>query len=191
MIEVIARNWGWVALRGGVALLFGLLCLFDPAIALLTLVLLYGGYAFVDGLVALVSVVTSRRGQPHWFAVLLGGLAGIVIGVVTFVAPGITALVLLLLIAGWALVTGIAEVVAAIRLRKQIHGEWTLIVIGVLSVLFGVLLLIHPAAGALAVVWWIGAYAVVIGILRIILAFRLRSWLHREGRPTAATLHPA
>jgi uncharacterized membrane protein HdeD (DUF308 family) len=189
MIDVIARNWGWILLRGIVALLFGLLTFFSPAIALITLVLLYGAFAFADGVFALVSVVANRRGQAHWLAMLIGGLAGILVGIVTFVAPGITATVLLLLIASWAVVTGILEVVAAIRMRREITGEWLLLLAGVLSLIFGLVLFARPAAGALAVVLWIGAYAIIVGIVRIGLAFRLRSWSRRmQGTPS---VHPA
>jgi uncharacterized membrane protein HdeD (DUF308 family) len=112
---------------------------------------------------------------------ILAGVAGIITGVLTFLWPGLTALVLLYFIAGWAIVTGIFEVAAAIRLRKEIEGEWLLIIGGIASVLFGVLLVINPGAGALASVWIIGSYALIFGILMIVLAFRLRSWRSPEA----------
>ncbi|HEU4563887.1 MAG TPA: HdeD family acid-resistance protein [Gemmatimonadaceae bacterium] len=181
MGDMLARNWGWIALRGVVALIFGLLTLFNPAITLAALVLFFGAYALVDGIFGAVSAVANRHEEPHWVALLVGGIAGIIIGVLTFFMPGVTATVLLLFIAAWALVNGIAQIAAAIRLRKMIHGEWLLALAGVLSIAFGVILVMRPAAGALAMVLWIGAYAVVMGIVLILLAFRLRSWGREHG----------
>ena len=184
---LLARNWGWVALRGVAALVFGLLTLFRPDISLAALVLLFGAFAFVDGAFTVVSAIANRRGEPHWVALLIGGIAGIAVGAITAFMPGITALVLLYFIAAWAIITGAAGIVAAIRLRKVITGEWLLALTGALSVAFGILLVVFPVAGALAVVLWIGAYATVLGILLILLAFRLRSWAKRQasGAPPA------
>jgi uncharacterized membrane protein HdeD (DUF308 family) len=175
-MNVLARNWGWVALRGVAALIFGALTLANPAISLATLILLYGAYAVADGIFTIVSAVANRRGEAHWIALILGGVLSVAAGLVAFLLPGITALVLLYWIAVWAIVTGAAEVATAIRLRKVLTGEWLLVLAGLLSILFGVLLFARPGAGALAVVLWIGAYAVVFGIVLIALAFRLRSW---------------
>ena len=175
-METLSRNWGWVALRGVAALVFGLLTLVNPAISLVTLVYLFGAYALVDGLFTVVSAVVNRRGEPHWLALLIRGLFGIAAGLLTFVLPGITALALLYLIAAWAIVSGIAEVVVAIRLRKVITGEWLLALAGALSIVFGFFLVVYPGTGALAVVLWIGAYAAVLGVVLIALAIRLRSW---------------
>ena len=178
MVEALARNWGWILLRGIVAILFGVFTLFQPAIALATLVLIFGAYALVDGLSLVVAAIANRKGEKHWGTLLVGGLLGIAAGIVTFLMPNITAIALLAVIAAWAMVVGIAEVVAAIELRKVITGEWLLIVAGLASVAFGVFLIARPAAGALAVAFWIGAYAVVSGVLIMALAFRLRSWAH-------------
>jgi len=172
---LLSRNWGWIALRGLAAVVFGLLTLFDPRISLTALVLLWGAYAFVDGIFAIVSAVRDRRQEPHWVSLLVTGIAGVVAGLLTFFVPGITALVLLYFIAAWALITGIAEIVAAVRLRKVITGEWMLALAGLLSVIFGVLLFAFPGAGALTIVLWIGAYALVLGIVLLVLAFRLRA----------------
>jgi uncharacterized membrane protein HdeD (DUF308 family) len=185
LADVLTRNWGWVALRGVVALLFGLLAFFNPAITLATLVLLFGAYAFVDGIFMTVGAVANRRGEPRWVALLIGGLVGIGAGLVTFFMPGITAAALLGVIAAWAILTGAAEIAAAIRLRKEITREWMLALAGLLAVGFGLLLIAYPGAGALAVVLWIGGYAVVTGILLIALALQLRSW--GRGHPTGAT----
>ncbi|MGZ3433904.1 MAG: HdeD family acid-resistance protein, partial [Isosphaeraceae bacterium] len=132
-----------------------------------------------DGVFAIAAAVVGTTVGMPWWALLLEGVCGIAVGVLTFAWPGITALVLLYLIAFWAVVTGVFEMVAAIRLRKEIHGEWLLALSGVLSVLFGVALVVNPAAGALAVVWLIGAYAIAFGVLLIALGFRLRNWLRR------------
>jgi uncharacterized membrane protein HdeD (DUF308 family) len=188
-MDILARNWGWIALRGVAALVFGLLTLLYPKITMVTLVLLFGAYALVDGVFSVISAITNRRSEPHWVALLIGGLAGIGIGIITFFTPRITATILLFFIAAWAIVTGIAQIAAGIRLRKVITGEWLLILSGVLSVVFGILLVLAPGAGALAVTLWIGAYAVALGILLIALAFRLRSW-HRGHGATPAP-HPA
>lgn len=184
MIETLTRNWGWVALRGILAILFGVLTLYNPSVTLTVLVLWFGAWALVDGVFMAVSAIANRHGQPRWVALLVGGLLGIAVGLVTFVVPGLTAVALIALIAAWAIVTGVAEIVAAIRVRREITGEWLFIVRGVLAVVFGVILMMAPAAGALAMVLWIGAFAVVSGILLVTLAFRLRSW----GRAHAA--HP-
>jgi uncharacterized membrane protein HdeD (DUF308 family) len=189
MIDVMARNWGLVALRGLVAVVFGLLAIFDPGITLIALVYVYAAYAIVNGVAEVVSVIRNRRGEPHWVAVLLSGLVSIAAGVIAVLLPGITAILLVFLIAGWAIVTGVLEIVAAIRLRKVITGEWLLILTGVLSVVFGIFLAAFPGAGALGLVIWIGAYAIVIGIMLLALAFRLRQWGHS---PTlGATPRPA
>lgn len=182
MDGVLARNWGFVALRGVLALLFGVVTLMRPALTLAVLIFFFGAYAFVDGVFNVIAAIANRRGEPHWVALLIGGLVGIAIGVVTFAMPNVTALALLFLIAAWAIVTGIAQIVAAVRLRKVISGEWLLALAGVLSVIFGVFLIAVPGAGALAVTLWIGAYAIVLGIVLIALALRLRHWTRAQPR---------
>jgi uncharacterized membrane protein HdeD (DUF308 family) len=172
---MLARNWWAVALRGLVAVLFGLLTIFIPSVTLVTLVLLFGAYALVDGI---FNVIASFRLASHHWALLIEGLIGIVAGILTFVWPAITAIALLYLIAFWAIFTGAFEIIAGIRLRKLIPNEWVLLVVGALSLLFGVFILFAPGAGALAIVLWIGAYALVFGIFLLVLAFRLRG--HRD-----------
>jgi uncharacterized membrane protein HdeD (DUF308 family) len=176
MVTVLARNWGLVAVRGVIALAFGLLTIARPGITLAALVILFGAYALVDGLFAVWSALANRRGEPHWVALLLAGLAGIAIGILTFLMPGVTALFLLYLIAAWAIIRGAAEIAMAIQLRKVLTGEWLLGLAGVLSVLFGLFLVMFPGPGALAVLLWIGIWAVVLGAVIIALAFRLRQW---------------
>lgn len=184
MLQRAARNWWMLALRGMFAILFGVLAFLLPGLTLAALVLLFGAYAFVDGLFAIVAGIRSYGEQARWWALVLEGIVGVVVGVLTFLYPGITALVLLYFIAAWALITGVLEIVAAIRLRKEIQGEWMLALAGIASVLFGILLLVLPGSGALAVIWLIGSYAVVFGILLLILAFRLRGADHSSNQPT-------
>jgi uncharacterized membrane protein HdeD (DUF308 family) len=184
MLLVLARNWWMLALRGLVAVLFGLVAIVWPGLTLTALVLLFGAYALVDGVFAVVSALRTASRQSRWWMLLIEGVIGIVIGVVTFLWPDITALALLYLIAAWAIVTGVFEILAAIRLRREITGEWLLALSGIASVLFGLLLVILPGAGALAVVWLIGIYALIFGVLLIVLAFRLRSWGRTATRRT-------
>ncbi len=175
MLEKFTRNWWMFALRGLIAVIFGILALIWPGQTLLALVLLFGAYALVDGIFAVVAGIAFHRYFERWWAVLLEGLAGIIFGVLTFLWPNITALVFLYLIAAWALVTGVLEIVAAIQLRRVITGEWRLVLSGILSILLGVALFVFPGAGAVSLVWLIGIYAIVFGISLIALAFRLRS----------------
>ncbi len=175
MLHTLAANWWALALRGLVAVLFGLLTFFLPGITLVTLVLLFGAYALVDGV---FNVIAFFRVASHQWALLIEGAIGILAGILTFAWPAITAIVLLYVIAFWAILTGVFEIVAGIRLRKVIANEWLLLVMGVLSFLFGLLILFAPGAGALAIVLWIGAYALVFGVFLLALAFRLRGHRH-------------
>ena len=173
-LAVLTRNWGAIATRGVAAILFGLLSFALPGLTLAALVLLFGAYALVDGIFNVVAAVRGRGTVQPWWALLLEGIVSIAAGVVTFVLPGLTALTLVYVIAAWAVVTGVLEIVAAVRLRNQITGEWRLVLGGVLSIVFGVFIMLAPGAGALALVLWIGAYALVFGALLLALAVRLR-----------------
>jgi uncharacterized membrane protein HdeD (DUF308 family) len=172
----LARNWWAIALRGVAAIVFGVIALFWPPAAVVALVAVFGAYAIVDGIFNLIGAVRAGRTGQRWGALVFEGIVGLVIGVLTLLWPGITALALVLWIGAWSLITGIAEVVAAIALRKHIQGEWLLALSGVLSVAFGVLLFVSPFIGAVAIAIWIGAYALVFGALLLGLSFRLRSW---------------
>jgi uncharacterized membrane protein HdeD (DUF308 family) len=174
----LARYWWALALRGLFAVLFGLLTFFMPGITLLTLVLLFGAYVLLDGIFDIVAAIRSPR--HHW-ALILEGIVGIIAGILTFAWPGITAMVLLYLVAFWAIFTGVLEIVAGIRLREVLTGEIWLILMGVLSLLFGLFILIFPGAGALTLLFWIGAYALVFGFMLIVLAFRLRGFRELEA----------
>jgi uncharacterized membrane protein HdeD (DUF308 family) len=175
-VDTLVRNWWLVVLRGAAGILFGIMTFFAPGISLAALVLFFGAYALVDGVLALVSVFRDRAEKDRWWLLVFEGIAGIAAGIITFFWPGITAIALLYIIAAWALVTGVVEVAAAIQLRKVIDDEWLLGLSGVLSIGLGILLMLFPGAGALALVIWIGAYALVFGTLLVILGFRLRSW---------------
>jgi uncharacterized membrane protein HdeD (DUF308 family) len=174
LLGYLGRNWGWVVLRGVAAVLFGVLAFAWPGITLAALVIVWGAYALADGVLALVAAYRVRdQGQPFW-SLLIVGLLGIAAGIVTFIWPGMTALLLLMFIAAWAIVMGVFQIVAAIRLRKEIRGEWLLGLSGVLSVLFGVVMFVQPGTGALAVIWAIGSFAIVFGVLLIWLGFKLK-----------------
>ncbi len=175
MLSMLGRNWWVFALRGVIAILFGLLALIWPGLTLATLVLFFGAYALVDGIFSAIAGVASIGNNQRWWAMLLVGLAGIIIGLITLFNPAITAVVLITLIAVWAIITGIFEIVAAIQMRRSINNEWMLILGGILSIIFGVLLFMSPAAGALALVTIIGIFAIVFGVTELILAFRVRS----------------
>jgi uncharacterized membrane protein HdeD (DUF308 family) len=181
MLHALATHWWALALRGFAAVLFGLLTFLVPGITLVTLVLLFGIYALVDGM---FHVIAFFRVASHHWALLIEGVIGIIAGILTFAWPAMTALVLLYLIAFWAMFTGIFEIIAGIRLRKAIANEWMLLLMGALSLLFGVLILFAPGIGALAIVLWIGAYALIFGIVMIALAFRLRGHRGLTVQPT-------
>jgi uncharacterized membrane protein HdeD (DUF308 family) len=174
-----------VAIRGVAALIFGVLTFVLPIESLAALVLLFGAYAIADGIFALVAAVRGHEaGRSRW-AMVFEGIVGLAAGVVTFLWPGLTMLTLVYVVAAWALITGIVEIAAAIRLRKEIRGEVWLALSGVLSVVFSGLLMAFPAPGALVLVLWIGAYAIVFGALLLGLSFRLRRERRADREPLA------
>ena len=176
LARTIATNWWLFLLRGIAAIAFGVLSLFVPELTLFALILLYGAYAFTDGVFALgAGILGNGAIAPRWWLVLVG-LIGIAVGAVTFLWPALTALVLLFFIAGWAVATGVFQIVGAIRLRKEIENEWLLILNGALSVLFGAAMFVMPGAGALALIWVIALYAILYGILLIAFAFSVRNY---------------
>ncbi len=185
--DLFTRNWWLLALRGLAAVIFGILAFIWPAMTLLVLVYLFGAYALANGILALVAAFRAPKGYPRFGSLIFDGIISIGAGVVAFARPGITALALLILIAIWAIATGIVEIVSAVRLRREISHEWLLILAGIVSVLFGVVLLAQPGAGALVLVWWIGAFAIVFGILLVSLAFRMRRWHGAAPAESAAT----
>jgi uncharacterized membrane protein HdeD (DUF308 family) len=177
LLHALAKNWWLILLRGICAILFGVLAFAWPGVTLVTLVVLYGAFALADGVLAVAAAITGGAAAPRWWLAVVG-LAGIAAGLLTFLWPGVTALVLLVFIALWAIVTGVLQIVGAIQLRKEIDNEWLLIVGGVLSVLFGLAVLVRPGAGALALIFVIGAFAIAYGIILVAFAFRLRRHSH-------------
>jgi uncharacterized membrane protein HdeD (DUF308 family) len=172
----MSHYWWMIGLRGLVAVIFGVIAFLRPGMTLVALVLLFGAYALANGVLALIHAFSAPKGCPRSSGMILGGLISIAAGIVAFARPGFTTLALVMLIAIWAIVNGVFEIVSAIRLRKLINNEWLLVLAGVLSVLFGLVVLFRPAVGAIALVWWIGGFAVVFGVLLIGLAFRMRHW---------------
>jgi uncharacterized membrane protein HdeD (DUF308 family) len=176
MDQAITRSSRLLALGGIAAVLFGIVALVWPGITLLALVVLFGAYAIVGGVLTLVSGIDlATEHARHWVPMVFSGLFGIAIGVLTFFRPGITALALVYLIAVWAIVTGILEFAAGVEFTGQVKGSWALWLGGLASVAFGVLVALRPGNGALAIVWLIGFYAIVLGVTRMVFAYRVRS----------------
>ncbi len=175
MKHILSLNWDLVLLRGIIAILFGVATLVLPPITLVVLVTLFGAYALVNGLITSIMAIKDRKEQSDWGLYLLYGLVSIAAGVLTFVYPGITTISLFYVIVAWAIASGVMEIILAIQLRKVIKGEGWLVLSGILSVVFGILCLVQPVAGALSVLWLIGLYAIAYGALLVVLAFRLRN----------------
>jgi uncharacterized membrane protein HdeD (DUF308 family) len=176
LADTLSRSWWMLLLRGLVAVAFGLLTFARPGITLASLVLLFGAFSLADGVLGVWTALTHRHDGENRWLLLLGGLVGIGVGILTLLAPGLTALALLFYIAIGAIATGVLEIVTAIRLRHEIQGEWMLVLAGLCSVVFGLLLMTRPGAGALTVVWLIGSYALVFGLLMLALSFRVRGF---------------
>jgi uncharacterized membrane protein HdeD (DUF308 family) len=186
LVGTVARNWGLILLRGLAAIAFGIVCFVGPALGLLALVLVYGVYALVDGIGAIVWGARSR-----WGAMVAVGAISVLAGLIALFWPGITALALLYVIAAWAIIRGVAEIGAAVHLRRKIENEWYLVLGGFASIVFGVLIALFPAAGVLSVLWLIGALAIIFGGFAVALALRLRAWdqtkhVEREEVPVGA-----
>ena len=175
MIETLKRHWWVPVIRGIAAIVFGILAFVYPGITVATLVLFFGAWVLIDGIFRVVGAIGHRASDPDWGWHIVIGIVGIIVGLLTFHAPQITALALIIYIAAWALMIGATEIAFAIKLRREIKGEWFLILMGLASVVFAILLLWNPIAGAAAVIWLIAWYAVVLGILAIFFGLRLRS----------------
>ena len=173
MLDLLAKYWWTFLIRGLLAIAFGFIALVWPGITLMVLVVLFGIYVIVEGLFSIIAAF-SNRATRSWWVLLLEGLASLVIGCIAFIWPGITAVVLLIFIAIWAIFTGLLEIGAAVQLRKEMQGEWILALTGILSILIGIILIINPGAGALAVVWLIGVYAIIFGGLLTFLGLKFR-----------------
>jgi|ERR1043166_820870 uncharacterized membrane protein HdeD (DUF308 family) len=175
LLETLKRHWWVPILRGVVAIIFGIMAFTYPGLTVAVLVLLFGAWVLVDGICRVIGAIGHRASDPDWGWQLFIGILGIIIGFLTFHAPAVTALALIIYIAAWALMIGATEIALAIKLRREIQGEWVLILMGLLSIVFAIVLLWNPLPGALALVWLIGSYAIVFGVLGIVFGFRLRS----------------
>ena len=177
LLRSLAENWWLLMLRGIAAVAFGILAILWPGITLLALAYLFAAYALVDGVCALAAAIFGHTGGmvPRWWLAVIG-VIGILAGLVAYAWPGMTALFLLLIIATWSIIIGVLEIVGALQLRKEIEGEWWLIISGLLSIAFGVILFVQPAPGALALIWIIGIYAILAGGSLIGLAYRLKNF---------------
>lgn len=180
---ILRRTWWLLLLRGLMAITFGVLSWVQPGISLAALVMLFGVYALIDGVAGVWSSLAGHKDDGHWWVLLLWGVVGVGVGTLTLSAPGITALALLFYIALWAVATGVLQIVAAVRLHKEIEGEWLLALSGLASVAFGVLLMARPMAGAVALLWIIATYAILFGILLVVLAFKSRRFGRGLSRP--------
>ncbi len=190
MVNALAHNWWLVALRGLIAVLLGLAAFLWPGLTWLALVYLFGFYALFDGLLAVITGVRRSKDTPRWWVFLLEGIVSIAAGVIAFLQPALTGLVILFVIAGWAIITGILEIAAAIRLRREITNEWWLALGGVASIALGILLVLRPATGGVALIWTLGAYELIFGILLIFLGFRLRNWNQPSNRRRVVPTSP-
>ena len=174
MITRLASHWWLFLIRGILAIALGILMPLFPTAAIFTIAILFGAYAFVDGIVAIVAAIRMNHADLSWMWLVLEGFLGIAVGALTFFNPGITALFLVYLFGGWAVATGVLTIVSAIRLRKVISNETLLILLGILSVAAGIVIFWAPIYGVFAIVWTVGVYALLTGIFFIWLAFRLR-----------------
>src|SRR5947208_4447848 len=190
LIETLKRHWWVPVLRGIAAIVFGVIAFVYPGLTVAVLVLLFGAWVLVDGVFRIVGAIGHRASDPDWGWQLVIGILGIIIGFLTFHAPAITALALVIYIAAWALMIGVTEIALAIKMRREIKGEWLLILMGLASIVFAALLLWNPVAGAAALIWIIAWYAVIIGVLAIIFGFRLRS-LPMLTHPVIGSYPPA
>lgn len=179
MLELLTRRWQLVVLRGVIAVLFGLIAVVWPEITVLALAILWGAYALFDGIAALVMGFGEGSGTDKAYVILLGVL-GVGAGVITFLWPAITVVVLLVVIAVWAIISGVMQLAAAVRLRKVVRNEWFLAVSGTVSLVLGVLLIVQPAEGAIALVIAIATFAIAWGVVLIVFGFRLRALRSRN-----------
>lgn len=184
--DALIRTWWIPALRGVIAIAFGVLALMRPDMTLLALMILFAAFALLSGAVSIAGALRHRKADADWWMPLLIGLAMVGAGLIAVLHPGLTALVLVLLIGANALITGVLDIISAIRLRKTLKNEWLLMVSGAAGVIFGIAVFLFPGAGALAMIWLISLYALIIGVLLLMLAFRLRSMV-KAGAPERRT----
>ena len=182
MISVLVRNWWAFVARGVIAVLFGLIAFIVPGVTMLSLVLVFGAYAIVDGIFAVIGAVHAAKQGERWSFLAFEGIVDILLGVAVVAFPNITVVLFVALVAAWALITGSFTLVAAFELDMD-HGRWWLVLAGLVSIIYGALLVVAPMIGAVVLTWWIGAYALVFGISLLVLAFKLRAKFHALGKP--------
>ena len=176
MLSKLMLSYWWVLLlRGVLAILFGIAAYAWPGMTLVTLLTLFGAFALVDGIFNVFHAFSGRKEDEHWWVLLLEGLLGIAIGVITFQAPELTATVLILYIGFWAMATGVLRIILAVRLRKEIEGEWWMALAGLAGIVFGVFMVARPGAGALAVLWLVAIWAIVGGVCLVIFSFKVKA----------------
>ena len=180
-MAVLARNWWAVALRGVIAIIFGLVALFVPVATIITVTLFFGAYLVVDGAFGIVSAIRAAQAHERWGLLLAEAILNILMGAIAFVFPISAVLAFVIITAAWALLTGALVLAAAFKLDPE-HGKWWMVLAGVVSILFGIALAISPLTGAVVLTWWLGAYALVFGIMLLVFAFRLRA---RQAQRTA------
>ena len=174
LAQALSKAWWLILLRGIVFILFGVVALANPGATLVVLITLFGAFALVDGLLGIWNAFATRGASDNWWILLIEGFVGVLFGYLALRAPGLTAAVLLLYIAFWAMITGALRVITAIRLRKEIQGEWFLVMSGFASMLFGVLMMLWPGAGALAMLSVIAVWAIVAGAFQVLVAFKVK-----------------
>ena len=178
MNVILVTSWWAMVVRGMIGIALGITAFLWPAITLRVLVLLFAGYAIIDGVLAFAGATQARRARQQSGFLALEGAVGLLAGAITLARPTITTTILVYVIAAWAILTGILEIGAAIRLRQTIQGEWLMAFFGLMSVMFGIAIAVAPALGALAIALWIGAYAFASGVVLMALGFRLRNQAH-------------
>src|SRR5205814_10281768 len=188
LLETLKRHWWVPVLRGVAAIIFGVIAFTHPLMAAATLVLFFGAWVLIDGIFRIVGAIGHRDSDPDWGFNLIIGILGVIVGLLTFHAPAITALALVIYIAAWALMIGATEIALAIKMRREIKGEWFLILMGLASIIFAGLLLWNPLAGAASPIWIIGWYAVIMGGVASSFGFRLRSLPTLAARCSATNL---
>ena len=187
MLERLSRYWWVFVVRGIFAIFFGILAYAWPGITLATLIIFFGVYVLIDGILLVIKTIGNWGERDDRWLLLLEGLLGIGIGVITFVAPGITAVALVFFIAAWSLATGVLEIAVAIRLREEIQGEGWMILSGIASIVFAVLVMFFPGAGALGLLWLIAGYAIIFGVMLVILGIKLRGHRSRSKDATVTS----
>jgi uncharacterized membrane protein HdeD (DUF308 family) len=180
-VSELTSNWWALALRGAVSILLGLVAFTMPGLTIVALVTIFGVYALVEGVLAIMAAIRGIHEHDRWGWMLIAGIVGVFAGCVAFFMPGVGTLAIVWLVAAWAVITGALEIAAAIRLRKMIEGEWMLMIAGVLAVLLGLFILSRPGMGVVLLATWLGVYAIFSGIVTLLLAFRIRNWAHEHA----------